>query len=378
MARRRGKNEGTIRERSDGRWEGRVLLDSGKKKIVYGKTRDEVRQQVNQIVRDKEAGLQIVTERQTLGQYLESWLPVVKQQVDFGTYRRYRNFAQTHIIPALGRVQLTKVTPQQLQKLYTKLQEDGLSTTTVFHLHSALHRALKDALKMGLIQRNVTEMVSPPRRRHHEMIPLSKDQARALLTSVFGDKFEAVFVLALTTGMREGEIFGLSWPDVDLAKKSLVVRVGLKEAEKGRAIGKTKTTSSRRRIALSQNVVDALTRHRERQREEKTKAGELWDSSFDLVFPNHFGRPLIPDNFVKRHFKPRLKQLGISEDTRFHDLRHTCATLLLADGVNIKVVSEMLGHADISITLRIYAHVLPGMHEIAADSMDRLLDEQNT
>lgn len=180
-------------------------------------------------------------------------------------------------------------------------------------------------------------------------------------------------MLALTTGMREGEIFGLSWPDVDLEKKTLVVHVGLKEAEKGFTIGKTKTTYSRRRIALSQAAVDALRSHRERQLDEKVAMGERWDSSYDLVFPNHFGRPIIADNFVKRHFKPRLQLLGISDDTRFHDLRHTCATLLLSAGVNVKVVSEMLGHADVSITLRIYAHVLPGMHEVAAQTMDDIV-----
>jgi integrase len=373
MAGRREKKQGTIRKRSDGRWEGRVLLDSGKKKTIYGKTRKEVVQQVNQMVRDKEEGLPIITERQTFGQYLESWLPIVKHQVEPGTYRRYRNFVQVHTIPALGRVQLTKLVPQQLQIFYAKLLDSGLTTTTVFHLHSALHRALKDALKLGLVQRNVTEMVSPPRRRHHEMMPLSKQQARQLLASVANDRFEAVYVLALTTGMREGEIFGLSWQDVDLEKKTLVVHVGLKEAEKGFVIGKTKTTYSRRRIALSQSAVEALARHAERQQAEKAAMGVRWDSSYDLVFPNHYGRPIIADNFVKRHFKRKIRELGITDDTRFHDLRHTCATLLLSDGVNVKVVSEMLGHSDISITLRIYAHVLPGMHEIAAQAMDDII-----
>lgn len=373
MAGRRANNEGTLRKRSDGRWEGRVLLEDGKHLYYYGRTRQEVLQQVKQAIRDKEEGLPLVSDHQTVAQYLESWLEVVKHQIEPGTYRRYKNFARTHIIPAMGKVDLTKLTPQQIQTFYAKLLDKGLSTTTVHHLHWAFHSALDNALKLGLIQRNVTELVKAPRRRHHEMMPLTKQQARKLLETVAGDRFEAVYVLALTTGMREGEIFALCWQDVDLEQKTLNVRATLKEAHKGREIGKTKTSYSRRRIALSVSAIEALNRHRQRQEDEKKSVGDAWDASLDLVFPNYSGGPMIPDNFVKRHFKRKLKEAGISEEVRFHDLRHTCATLLLSAGVNVKAVSEMLGHADVSITLRIYAHVLPEMHQIAARTMDDII-----
>jgi integrase len=208
---------------------------------LANKTRQEVARRMAQALRDAENGVLVTDERQTVGQYLVSWLDVVKHQLEPGTYRRYRNFVQGHIIPILGKVVLSKLTAQQVQAMYSKVLDKGLSTTTVHHLHGAFHKALGDAFRLGLIQRNVTEMVQPPRRRHHEIMPLTKQQARKLLETVAGDRFEAVYVLALTTGMREGEIFALRWQDVDLDQSTLNVRATLKEAHKGREIGKTKT-----------------------------------------------------------------------------------------------------------------------------------------
>ncbi len=373
MGTKRGHNEGTITKRADGRWEARISLPDGKRKCYYGKTRQEVSRRMAQALRDAENGVLVTDERQTVGQYLASWLDVVKHQLEPGTFRRYRNFVQGHIIPVLGKVSLSKLTAQQVQNLYAKVLDKGLSTTTVHHLHGAFHKALSDALKLGLVQRNVTEMVSPPRRRHTEMMTLSKEQARALLAAVHDDRFEAVYVLALSTGMREGELFALRWQDVDLDVGILSVRGTIKEGEKGFFIGKTKTANSRRQIDLSTNVVAALRRHRKRQDKEKELLGEAWDSTLDLLFPNTVGNSMIPDHFVKRHFKRKLKEVGLSPEIRFHDLRHTAASLLLKEGVNVKVVSEMLGHADVSITLRIYAHVLPSMQKDAASVMDNVL-----
>jgi integrase len=372
MGNKRGNGEGTITKRADGRWEARLSLPDGKRKCIYGKTRQEVARRMAEALRSVESGLPLADERQTVAQYLESWLEVAKHQVEPGTFRRYKNFVRIHIIPVLGRVVLSRLTAQQVQSLYAKALSKGLSTTTVHHLHGAFHRALGDALRLGLIQRNVTEMVRPPRRQHHEMMVLNKEQARSLLAVVAGDRFEAVYVLALSTGMREGEIFALHWRDVDLERAVLSVRGTIKEGEKGFFVGKTKTAYSRRRIDLSQNVVEALRRHRQRQDEEKNLLGGAWDSSQDLVFPNTVGSAMIPDNFVKRYFKRAAKLAGLPGELRFHDLRHTAATLLLSEGVNAKVVSEMLGHADVSITLRIYAHVLPSMQKQAAKIIDSL------
>jgi integrase len=212
-------------------------------------------------------------------------------------------------------------------------------------------------------------MVRPPRRRHHEIEPLSEEQAQTLLQVVAGDRFEALYVLTLTTGMRLGELVGLRWRDVDVNRAKLQVRMSVQEDGYKFILAEPKTPHSRRTISLSRKAVHALREHQARQDQEKAKLGPAWDASLDLVFPNTIGCIMIPDHLSGRNFKRYLAAAGLP-DIRFHDLRHTAATMLLRQGVHVKVVSEMLGHADISITLRIYAHVIPDMQQEAANKMD--------
>jgi integrase len=242
-------------------------------------------------------------------------------------------------------------------------------------MHGTLHRALEDALRMGLVQRNVAELVKAPRKSTREMRPLSRAEARRFLDAVCGDRFEALYVLALSTGMREGELLGLRWQDVDIAKRTLQVRMNVQETLGRYILAETKTDHSRRNIGLTRPAVAALQSHREQQQQIRKEMGEAYNPSLDLIFPNGFGTIMIPHNITKRSFKRYLVKAGLSRDIRFHDLRHTAATLLLAAGVNVKVVSEMLGHADISITLRIYAHVLPHMQQSAVTTMEGLLGD---
>jgi integrase len=204
------------------------------------------------------------------------------------------------------------------------------------------------------------------------MMPLTEEQSAQFLETVKGNRFEALYVLAITTGMREGELLGLRWQDVDFENAMCYVRMNVQEAARGFVLAETKTTYSRRSIKLSKLSVGALRRHKARQDEERGALGAAWNKSLDLIFPNTIGGLMIPDNLVKRSFKPLLLKAGFPLEMRLHDLRHTAATLLLSRGVNVKVVSEMLGHADISITLRIYAHVIPNMQQVAADVMDSM------
>jgi integrase len=197
------------------------------------------------------------------------------------------------------------------------------------------------------------------------MHPLSEKQSERFVEAAKGDRFYALYVLGLTTGMREGELLALHWQDIDFAKGTLRVRLGVQEdrtnGHRGRFIlDEPKTDYSKRTIMLSQMALEALQEHQVRQQEERAAVGDAWDSSRDLVFPNTIGTLMIPDNLTKRSFKSILKRADLP-DIRLHDIRHTAATLLLSHNVNIKVVSEMLGHADIATTLRIYGHVLPTM-----------------
>lgn len=376
MAKRRGNNEGTIRKRSDGRWEARLTLQDGSRKSFYGKTRQEVAQLLAAALRDQAVGIPVITEQQPLEHYLRAWIETIQYQVKPSTWHRYGNFIHVHIIPALGRTVLSKLTAQQVQAFYTRKLKEGLSPTTVRNMHLVLHHALGDALRLGVVQRNVTQQVRPPRKQHHEMAVLSGEQSRALLAAAIGDRFEALYWLALTTGMREGELLALRWQDVDLERATLQVQVSLQAAREGRRheIAEPKTAHSRRRIGLSRLAVEALCRHRINQEKERQVLGSGWDSRYDLVFPNTLGRPMTPENLVQRHFRPLLQKAGLPT-IRFHDLRHTAATSLLSRGVNVKVVSEMLGHADVAITLGIYGHVTPHMQQVAIEVIEEVLGE---
>jgi integrase len=201
------------------------------------------------------------------------------------------------------------------------------------------------------------------------MVTLTEEQVNHLVAGVAGDWFEALYVLAVTTGMRAGELLGLRWQDIDIERGSLLVRGGVSEGEGGLVLAETKTAHSRCRIALAHVALDALWVHRLRQNERRLAIEAIWDGSLDLVFPNTLGRLMNPSDLRgKKRFKAHLQRLGLPE-MRFHDLRHTCATLLLSRGGNIKIVSEMLGHADIGTTLRVYGHILPHMQDIAAREM---------
>jgi integrase len=310
--------------------------------------------------------------RQTLEEYLATWLASIKHKVKPASFIRYEQVVRLHLIPGLGTIALAKLTAQQVQAFYAKRLDAGVTMSGVRSTHILLHAALDAAVRLDLVQRNVTDLVDKPKYRNRVMQVLTEGQARSLLATVAGDRLEALCVLALATGMREGELFALKWADVDLDEGWLQVRASVRRFRGGRVFQEPKSASGRRRIALSPAVVMALQRHRERQEEERGRLGDAW-TDLDLVFPNQIGRP-YDQYIIKRWFRPLLSRAGLPT-IRFHDLRHTAATLLLSKGVNPKVVSEMLGHSTISITLGIYGHVLPHMQQHAARVMDQTLFE---
>ena len=361
-------------KRPDGIWEARITLDGGKRKSFYAKTRQEAARKLNDALRDRDNGLPVVGGKQTVEQYLTDWLAAINATIRPRTWKRYEQYVRVHIIPELGKVPLVKLTPQQIQRAYAKKLGEGLSPTTVHHMHAVLHKALDKALRLGLVQRNVSDMVDVPRMQHHEMTTLSEEQVALLLDVARGDRLEALYVLAVVTGMRQGELLALKWRDVDLDLGRLQVRATLQQVSGGGFVfAEPKTDFSRRTIALSLVAVDALRAHRERQREERAHLGEIWED-LDLVFPNSLGRPIDGINLLKYWFFPLLKRAGLPR-MRFHDLRHTAATLLLGRSINPKIVSEMLGHSHVSVTLGIYSHVTPHMQQQAADAMDAALSQ---
>ncbi len=324
MAGRRGNNEGMIRKRVDGRWEARITLPNGKHKCFYAKTREAVAKRLREALHETDRGLPQLDERQTVGQYMEAWYESIKPQLRGSSLRRYGDQVRLHVVPSLGKFPLARLTPQHVQVFYARKLASGLSSTTVHHIHGMFHRALEDALRMGLVQRNVTEMVRAPRRSSREMMTLSEEQARDFLRLVEGHSYKALYVLALTTGMREGELLGLRWQDIDFDRRVLQVRMNVQETEGPYILAETKTSYSRRNISLTRNAVEALRRHRAKQNEERLQMGSAWNSSLDLVFPNAWGGINNPDNFVKRFFKPLLAKAGLPARCA----STTCGTLL--------------------------------------------------
>jgi integrase len=266
---------------------------------------------------------------------------------------------------------LKNLTSAHVRGLYREKLDAGLSPRSVQYVHVTLHKALKQAIADGLIPRNVTEAVKPPQVRREEMQPLTAEQVKVLFEAAKGDRLEALYVLAVSAGLRQGELLGLKWDDIDLEVGTLQVRRTLTTAKGGPVLSAPKTKGSRRTVILSQPALEALRSHLERQLGEIDQAGDLWREN-GLIFASESGEPLSRQHVTARRFKPLLKRTSLPE-IRFHDLRHTCATLLLSKNVNPKVVSEMLGHASIAITLDTYSHVLPTMQESTAKAMEDAL-----
>lgn len=376
MSNKRGNNAGSIIKRSDGRWEARMSLPDGKRKSYYAKTQAEAQRKLNEALRNKDQGLLPGDDRQTVAQYLNFWLESRKHQLTDSSYLRYQAFLK-NILPELGRLPLSKLTAQVVQAFLAKKINAGVAATSVRAMRTVIKSAMKDAVDLGIIHTNVIERVKSPRIARRQTSTLSEEQVRQLLLAAKGDRLEALYTLAVTTGMREGELLALRWKDVDLERHLLWLRANLQNVarEKGRyRVSDTKTSSSRRSIALSQHAIDTLHQRKFIENKEKEMAGDLWKNEDDLIFPTEVGKWIYPQTFKGRIFARLLTKAGLPK-MRFHDLRHTAATLLLIRGVNPKVVSEMLGHASVAITLDVYSHVTPHMQQIVADVMDKILDE---
>jgi integrase len=383
MARKKGRGNGDgdvyPRKNKQGkiiRYRGSYWVQTAegpKRRYVSGKTKAETRAALNKARADRDGGLVYSADGLKVADYLRRWLEdSVRDTVRGTTFERYEQNCRKHIIPALGRVKLKDLTPAHVRGLY-KEKLRSLSPRSVRYIHVTLHKALKQAVHDGLIPRNVTEAVKPPQIHREEMRPLTPEQAKILLKSVHaeGDRLEALYVMAVTTGLRQGELLGLKWDDVDLEAGTLQVRRTLTTAKGGPVLSAPKTKGSQRSVKLSQTALSALRSHLERQLGEIDRAGSLWREN-GLIFASEMGEPLDRRYVTTHLFKPLLKRAGLPE-IRFHDLRHTCATLLLSKNVNAKVVSEMLGHASIAITLDTYSHVLPNMQDSAADAMEEAL-----
>ncbi len=372
---KRGNGEGTIRKReSDGRWEGRLFLgfENGKRKVryFYGKTRREVQEQLVQGQHDLQQGMPVESSKWNVEAYLRHWLEnVVKPRVKVRTWLGYEQYVRLYLIPQLGSLRLTKLSAQHIQAMNASLLE-RLSPRTVRHVDTILKNVLNEAVKANLVGRNVGALVDSPRVKRVEITPLNATQVRTLLAVAKGDQLECLYVLAVCTGLRAGELFGLRWADVDLEKRRIQVRNALTRRKGPWQLTEPKSATSRRSISLPLQAIATLREHRKRQLEDRL-AADRWEDN-DLVFCTRLGTPLLLANVHRRSFKPLLEKAGLP-NIRFHDLRHTAASLLLWQGEHPKVVQEMLGHSSIALTMDTYSHLIEGMQRSVADKMERVL-----
>jgi integrase len=372
---RRGRGEGSIFHRKDGRWEARVDLGwqdgRRRRKALYGATRQEVRGKLVEALRAREQGLLSTGSSQTVGQFLARWFDGSTVSLRPKTVRTYEYLVRVHLIPGLGRYRLDRLTPEDVQTfLDRKLQVDGLSGQTAAHLRAVLRTALNRAVRWGFVARNVAALSDPPRVRRYDYKVLSPEEAQRLLAATTDDRLHALYSVATALGLRQGEALGLRWEELDLERRELRVRFALQRVKGQLVLVEPKTKTSRRTIRLPVAVVEALRAHRARQLEDRLVAGSAWQEC-GLVFTTRKGTPLEGTE-VTKHFQRRLIAAGLPR-MRFHELRHSAASLMLAQGVPLRSVMEVLGHSTIALTANTYGHLFPNLLDDAADAMDRAL-----
>ena len=377
---RNAKGMGTIRQRQDGRWEARYTLGrdpwTGKQiqKSLYGKSRKEAQQKLLRTMIAIEDGFYSPPCRMTLGEWLDIWLAEYAGGLKTLTMTTYEGQIQNRLKPSLGAVRLSELSAAQIQRFYNLLlngstKVDKLAPKTIKNIHGILHKALKQAVELGYLKVNPSDACKLPRVAKAEIKPLNEAQIGAFLQTIKGHPLEKLFIVALFTGMRQGEVLGLAWDCIDFDRGSLLIK---KQLIKERTVGgqyllAPLKNDKMRRITPAPSVMQALQGQKRTQEKWRAQAGEQWENS-GLVFTNQHGRHLVHST-VYRNFKNIVKQIGIPQ-ARFHDLRHSYAVAALRAGDDVKTVQETLGHYTAAFTLDVYGHVSEQMRWESAQRME--------
>jgi len=364
----RGRGEGSIYQRADGKWCGSLMAADGKRKVLYGRTRQDVARKLNTALQARENGALIVGPRQTVAQFFNRWLEdVVKPNLRPRSYSVYEGKTRLHILPDLGKLSLASLTPQHLQRLYAKKIAEGVAPKSVNNLHVVIHRALSYAVRWGEVARNVADAAEPPRVPRREVQPFSAEEIATLLAAIEGHRHQWLWTTMLATGMRFGEAAALRWEDVDMDARLVNVRHTLGVRNRGPMFAEPKTTKARRLVPLPQIAVDALTMQRAQLGLQRAAAGDRWND-LDVVFPSPSGRPLSQSHVLER-FHRVLAEAGLHR-RRMHDLRHTYATRLFALGQHPRAVQDLLGHSRFEVTMNLYTASVPEVLREAANQLD--------
>lgn len=376
MAKRGAQGSGSIRKRSDGRWEARFTAgrDPGTgrqvQKSIYGTTQAEVRKKLQAVTAAIDEGAYTSPSPLSVGAWLDIWVAEYLPDVKPRTAQSYRATVEGHLKPELGAVKLSALTAPQIQAVYNRLHNGGLSPKTIKNLHGVLHKALEQAIEIGYIRFNPARACKLPRVEKAEIHPLDEREIAAFMEAVKGHPFEAVYLTTLFTGMRESEVLGLTWNNVDFEAGTLTISRQLQRID-GEYRFTTPKNGKSRRITPAPFVLDVLRNQRKRQAEWQLKAGTAWQNENNLVFTNETGRNLSAQT-VYLQFKKAVAAIG-RPDARFHDLRHTYAVAALESGDDVKTVQENLGHHTAAFTLDVYGHVTEKMKAESAARMERFI-----
>jgi integrase len=381
---RRDAGDGSVFQRGDGRWVARLKLTDGRYRYLYGENKAAVKARLVEVIRAVDEGRPVPDARLTLGAYLEQWLAGLPASgLKPSTIAYYRRYVRFHVLTSeLARKSLARLEAADLRRLYAEKLESGLSSTTVHHLHAVLHLALNKAVEDGKVARNIAGAIgrgSRPKVAHKEMTTIADgDQPRRFLAAGHGDRLEALLVLALTTGMRQGELRALRWKDVHLDRDppTLAVVGSLQGSSRATLSIGTPKSGKTRVVRLSGFACEALQVHRQRQESERRQLAAEWHDNglvFTTLALGRFGE-YVSIGEMRGALRRALEKAGL-QAIRFHDLRHTAASILMGGGAHPKVASEMLGHASVGITLDLYSHVTQDMQQSAVDIMDRAFGE---
>jgi integrase len=375
MAKIRSHSEGSVHQRSNGKWRAQVSID-GQRLSFTAKTKKEAWDWVQETNYQIKNGLTFKATDTTLDEFLREWLVTVSSSRSQGTHSSYKWTVDKRILPYMGKVKLKDLRADRIQRFYTRLQKEGLSKHAVAVTHKTLQSAMTHAVDLGVVGRNPCAGTTPPKPETIEMKFYDEHQVNCLLKTAreMGEKLYALYYLAIHTGMREAELLGLKWEDIDWKSSTLHVNRQVRHFKgSSYAFLKPKSKSGVRPIALGSKALNVLLKHKEEQKIARNAAGDDW-KDLDLVFSSSVGTPYTASN-LRRAFRKVLEASGLPK-IRFHDLRHTAASLMLNHGVPILVVSKRLGHSKVSLTLDIYGHLIPGGQEKAADYMDGVVADE--
>ena len=375
--RRRGRGEGSIYQRSDGRWEGRVTLgwSPGGRDVrsVYGATQAEVIGKLAKARQQVAAGLPTAPERLTVAKFMGDWVTTAEARLRPSTAMRYHQLVERQIVPTWGRCRLNKLSPQDVNAGLAALQQVGLSPRTCNHVRAVLRAALNDAQRWGLLGRNAAALATPPRVPEPAPVVLKPEEAMRLVESLQG-QLRLLALVALYTGLRQGELLGLRWSDVDLDQQQLHVRTSLGMQAGEYRLSEPKSASSRRTVPISDRPVEALRAEQAAQAEARLAAGRNWHEPIPgLVWTTATGQPRNGPTLTHQ-FEKALQQAGLSV-IRWHDLRAAHGALLLQAGIDLAVVSRELGHSAVGVTARHYAGVSDSLGRQAAQRLAALLGQ---